>query len=407
MFVLFFCILTASTLFLVVGIILLLIRLLLKKSNRKLGRAVLVSLLIMVVSFAGAVWASLEESPSPNAESTMKVEESTSIVEASSVEEATPAEEAASIANINVNAEQHMEDIGSEDIRIENLRNILPQIGASDNDLRSLKRKDDWINGTRYSFDSHGRSLLVYFNSDDTVKNIRMGTDIDLYLQGYEPYLIENFLVEDAMKERLISRAKIDVSTYLNYPSASSFAIFDWGFGRNFDVYVVSSHVDAKNGFGVTEEIGFKAQYLAEGESLSLVYLYLGGNTVVDRMNTVNLPTRAEVEYDRPESSSLSENVFRLVDGSTGTYGEKVKLDSYEYFWYQIPAGTYRITNNTKWAKIYIDKDRITRNTEGYVEMENVLTLEMGYQDTKEFSIAEDEHIFMTMGGDVTLERIN
>lgn len=113
-----------------------------------------------------------------------------------------------------------------------------------------------------------------------------------------------------------------------------------------------------------------------------------------------------EAEKEVSSQADTSADSIRIVDGELGEYGEKVQLDSHEYIWYMVPAGKYEATGNAKSSMIYIDKDEITRNAEGYVEMQNVATYTVAKGETVTIEVGEREHVYNTYGADFTLRRL-
>lgn len=285
------------------------------------------------------------------------------------------------------------------------LSDVLISVGIDPIDATGIEQIDDWVNGPRYSFSTHGTTARVYCNMDGSIESIRVGTDTDLYRRGYEPYLIDDFIVSEDMKSKLQICAEEAVTACLSYPSTADFPLMDWSFGRDHNFYSASSHVTAKNSFGVEIEIMFVAKFYDEGDTIRLIYLMLDGSAVLDDMDSVEIPERKQIEggIEAPESNAEE---IRLVDGQLGEYGESVKLDDWDYIWYHVPAGNYAVTCNSKTCSVYVDKDEITRNAEGYVEMENVETVEISYGEEKEVAIHEGEHIELTIYGDVTMTPI-
>lgn len=288
------------------------------------------------------------------------------------------------------------------DETIPGLLDVLAEVGIDPNDASDIKQIDDWANGSRYSFPTHGTTARVYCNMDGSIESLRIGTDTDLYRRGYEPYLIDDFIVSEDMKSELQICAEEAVTACLSHPSTADFPLMDWSFGRNHDFYSASSHVTAKNSFGVESEIMFEAKFHDEGDTIRMIYLMLDGAVILDEMDSVEIPERKQIQDDI-ESLESNDGEIRLVDGQLGEYGEAVKLDDWDYIWYRVPSGTYTVTCNSKSCMVYVDKDEITRNAEGYVEMQNVVTVEISHGEEKEFTINEGEHIMLTMYGDVTL----
>lgn len=280
---------------------------------------------------------------------------------------------------------------------------IIDSVGIDRGDAEKVEKIEDWYAGPRYSFQTEGTTARVYCNMDGTISTITVGEDIDLYKQGFEPWKIENFIVDEDMKDSLIYCAEEAVSACLNYPASADFSLLDWSFGRQFNRYTVNSSVKAVNAFGVPGELPFTAGFWVYDEQIQLIYLMLDGSIVVDKTEDFPLPERTEVDGLSANSDS---GEIRIIDGQLGEYGEAVKLDDYEYIWYRVPAGRYSAVCNSKQAVVYVDKNAITRNSSGYVEMENVATYELLYGETAEIVVGEDEHIFTTIYADVTLNPV-
>ncbi len=298
-----------------------------------------------------------------------------------------------------VEAEDEQVTYNADDI-IPGLSEILTSVGIDPKEANEMEQIEDWSNGPRYSFQTHGTTARIYCNMDGTVETIKVGVDIDLYKRGYENWTIDNFLVDEDKKEELITCCEDAVSACLSHPSSADFPLLDWSFGREFDHYYVNSSVKASNSFGVVDEIPFSAVFVISDGSIRLIGLQVNGETVKDETEQYPLPERAKL--DIPDQVGKNGEI-RLVDGELGEYGEAVTLDGWDYIWYHVPAGIYDATCNTKACMLYVDKDAITRNSSGYVEMENVETYELSYEETKEISVGEDEHIFLTINADITL----
>lgn len=280
---------------------------------------------------------------------------------------------------------------------------IIDLVGIDRKDAEEIEKIEDWYAGPRYSFPTEGTTARVYCNMDGTINTIKVGVDIDLYKQGFEPWKIENFMVDDDLKDSLIYCAEESVSACLKYPTAADFPLLDWSFGREFNRYTVNSYVEAVNAFGVPSELPFTAGFWVDEEQIQLIYLMLDGSVVVNETEDFPLPERGEVEM---EYATSAPGEIRIIDGQLGDYGEAVTLDDWDYIWYRIPAGAYELTCNSKQCVVYVDKNEITRNSSGYVEMENVATYELKYGETVEIVVGEDEHTFNTIHADFTLKPV-
>lgn len=291
------------------------------------------------------------------------------------------------------------------DFTILGLDEILKTIGIPSEDAKHIEKIEDWSNGPRYSFPTHGNTARVYCNMDGTVHTVKIGTDIDLFRQGYEPWSIENFLVDDITQINLIMSTQEIVTKHLKHPSTADYPLLDWSVSREFNRYTVSSSVEAKNSFGIKSKIPFTAQFWIEDKNITLVYLVIDTKVIKNTTDDYPLPERKAIG-NTPEDNLTPSNEIRIIDEQLGEYGERVKLDSSEYYWYHIPAGRYKVTSNSKFCMVYVDKNKITRNSSGYVKMKNVITLNLKYGESAEISIKEDEHIFLTINADITLTPI-
>ena len=66
-------------------------------------------------------------------------------------------------------------------------------------------------------------------------------------------------------------------------------------------------------------------------------------------------------------------------------------------------SGKYKATGNAKNSIIYIDKNSVNKNAEGYAEVRNVSTYILSYGESAVIEVGTDEHIFNTYGADFTL----
>lgn len=277
---------------------------------------------------------------------------------------------------------------------------IIDLVGINREDAEKVEKIEDWYAGPRYSFPTEGTTARIYCNMDGTINMLKVGVDIDLYKQGFEPWSIENFIVDEDLKDSLIYCAEESVSACLKYPASADFPLLDWSFGREFNRYTVNSYVEAVNAFGVPSEMPFTAEFWVDDDQIQLIYLMLDGSVAVDETDEYPMPERAETSID---TSAAAPGNIRIVDGQLGEYGKVVSLDGDEYVWYMVPAGKYELTCNSKQCVVYIDKNEITRNSSGYVEMENVATHELEYGEAVEIAVGPDEHIFTSIYADFML----
>ena len=75
--------------------------------------------------------------------------------------------------------------------------------------------------------------------------------------------------------------AKKEVKNYLNYPDSANFPLYDgWGVGRNDNKYKIIGKVEAKNGFGVKENINFSIWFIKENNNYTVEAVLIGGTRV-------------------------------------------------------------------------------------------------------------------------------
>lgn len=300
--------------------------------------------------------------------------------------------------------ETNSTDIAVDGETIYGFYDVIDAVGIDRVDTKYIKKTDDWRLGPCYKFPTEGTTARVNCNIDGTVNHLEVGNGIMLYQQGYEPWNIADFIVSEDVKLTITMMTEDAVKQCLNYPTTADFPIFDWSYGRRFNQYTVRSSVTAKNGFGVESEMPFTVGFWVEDDTAKLIYLEVDGAVVKNELEQYPIPEREEIpfEAEQPENGSI-----RIYDGQLGEYGKKVQLDSYEYDWYMVPAGKYEAVSNVKTCTVYVDKNEIARNSDGYVEMENVATYTWGYGETIIIEVGEDEHLFNVYGADYTLTPIN
>lgn len=242
----------------------------------------------------------------------------------------------------------------SDEKLIENICKAMREININPQKVYSVKNVGDWSAGERYNFTYKNLDLTIYTNMDSTVRSIILGVDTDIYRQGYEPYNIEDYLVDSDMQDTLIMKAEDKVRAHLNYPSTADFPLLDWSFGRDHELYSVSSSVEAKNAFGVESEVPFKLIYKIKDNTSTLVYFSLSDQVIVNDKESLKRPERKEVAVQQETKSEEKTNTAEivLVDGQLGEYGKEITLDGYKYINHHVPQGTYTVKNNVKWCKL-------------------------------------------------------
>ncbi len=281
--------------------------------------------------------------------------------------------------------------------------NACKLIGMDTEKIKGIQQIDDWISGPRYSFTYSGTFFQLYCNMDSTVRTIKLGIDTDIYKQGFEPYQVSDYIVDSSIAAELQMMAEDYVKSKLNYPATADFPWFDWSYSREGDLYSVRSKVTAKNAFGVEDELPFRLIYQIDGNTATLLYSELDLVVLVNNMDSVSIPERKEIEVAYTGTESEVGEIV-LVDGRLGDYGKVITLDGSDYINYHVPSGSYTITNNGKWCKVYLAKDEYFKNIDGYMENEIVETIEFSnYGETKTVIIDSGEHLELTMSATVSL----
>ena len=237
---------------------------------------------------------------------------------------------------------------------------------------------------------------------DSTVNAVKLGSDTDIYKQGFESYQVSDYIVDLNITAELQIMSEEYVKEQLNYPSTSNFSWLDWAFGRDHDCYSVSSTVSAKNGFGVEEELPFTLRYQVNEDDINLLYFELDGNVLLDKMDTLSIPERQEI-LSSTDAETTSSNIT-LVAGELGEYGKEIDIDGTPSINYYVPEGTYTISNNGKWCKVYLAKDDYYVNNDGYMENEIVKTLEFSDNgESQTITVSSGEHLELTVSASVSL----
>lgn len=270
------------------------------------------------------------------------------------------------------------------------------EVGIDTALIESWEQVDDWANGARYRFTYKRHPFYAYMNSDGTVHSIMIGSTLGtaVYLQGYVPYNVEDYLVDEDTAMALIPYAEDAVKLALNYPATADFPLLDWTYGREKDLYQLQSTVTAQNGFGVEEEMPFTVIFdLSTEGKAKCVYLELNGSVISNEIPEE--PEREAVAVPE-KSTDTPAGTIRLVDGELGEYGRQDPVYP-EYVDYYLPAGRYSATGNAKNNVIMII-DNVTND-----EVSRV-TLAAG--ESGEFEVNESQHIELVIYSDVTLAKI-
>lgn len=287
-----------------------------------------------------------------------------------------------------------------EDSLANNIVIACKDIGLDLSQIKNFKKVETGGYYDTYEFVYKSNGFTVSCNSDNTVNKIQTGIYTP-YLAGFEPINAEKFIVDGKLATDLAAQTQNHVKYYLNYPNTADFALFGWGYGRCEDIYAISGSLTAENAFGVEDKISFYAEYEV-GQRKRLVYLKIDGQVMVGKQSFMKEFDRVEIKQE-----NATDNKIVLIDGTVGEFGERVMIDEYEDIWYHIPEGKYWVSSNVKFCKVYVAKNKTIINSDGYEEsvVVQTLTFDNNSNDKQELEITEGQHISITVGSKVTLER--
>lgn len=276
------------------------------------------------------------------------------------------------------------------------------EISMELSEIKNINKLGDWVAGTIYEIHYLNNNGKVYCNIDNTVESINF-SDTKVYFKDHESLMISDYLVDQSIAEKLKLITVEKVKNELNYPESADFSLFSWGFIHWEDIYGVSSIVKAKNAFGVESELKFNLHFNVSENSTKLEYFNLNGEVISGELKNYQKERKENIT----ETSDGDLTIITLIDGELGEYGKRVKVDGYDYIYYYLPIGKYKVYSDVNFCKVYLDKNKTVKNSEGYIEPINVITLTFNKgDDFQELTINEEEHIEITLSAKVRFEKI-
>ncbi|NLD79448.1 MAG: hypothetical protein GX641_03900, partial [Mollicutes bacterium] len=245
--------------------------------------------------------------------------------------------------------------------------------------------------------------FILYYNYDYSVESINLGFT-KIYDKGYEPRDVNDFLLDSDMILPLQTYAIECVKPYLNNPDKADFSMFDWGFSRYAEKYMVSGIVTDKDTQGQSVEIPFYLEVEASGESFEPLYLEMNSSVIFVSETVVEIPEPSPLPTETQPTVADKGDTITLVYGELGEYGKTVTIDGKDYIWFDVPSGKYLVKSKVPSCTIFVNKDEIKKNAEGYGETQIVIMLPITADDEpKEIYVGEDEHIFITISATVEI----
>ena len=298
----------------------------------------------------------------------------------------------------NINA------ISNEKLR-DNFVKACGQIKIDVSKIRNLEKKKDWNSGPRYTFDYDDGMFILYGLDNGDVSSITIANHLldKIYLDGYEPLNVKDFIFSSDKKISLRVKAEEKIKSYLKYPSTAKFDWVGYNYARRYDVYQIAGTFKAKNVMGVEIDHEFKIEFDYSNGSATPVYLVVNKEKYIGSVSHLKEIVRKEIPQEEPKSEDGS---IILKDGIIGSYGKKDKFDGEDYIRYYIPAGTYRAEALTKNAQFYVETIKLHKE-DGYdnaTTIKNVKLSSVG--STDEFTINKDQCISLVTYTQVKLTKI-
>ena len=192
-----------------------------------------------------------------------------------------------------------MDEVLTDEERRENIFSALTDININTEFIKDFEKIEDESGDEKYSFTYRENSLTVTMDEDSTVASVRVGEDgEDVYLKGYEPYDVEDYIITSSMiggfKSMIINAIEIS----FDYPSVYEIAS-DWTY-RHDDCYYYAKGTVL---IGADKEEHFmeKIYYYEEAENTMHWYsLKVDGNEIT-------LPIEFQ-QYEKPERKPTSGN---------------------------------------------------------------------------------------------------
>ena len=219
--------------------------------------------------------------------------------------------------------------------------------------IRKLEKKEDWNSGPRYTFSYEGETFILYALDNGDVSSITITNSLldKIYLDGYEPVNVKDFIFDFSTRNALQVKAEGKIKEYLKYPSSAKFKWMEYGYARRYDIFQITGKFTAKNAFGVEVNHDFVIEFRLSDGGYSVVYLNMNSEKYLGIGSQLKEIQRKEKEFQ----DQKADGTIIIKDGFLGTYGKKDKFDGEEYIRYYIPAGTYKVEALTKNAHFFIE----------------------------------------------------
>ena len=279
------------------------------------------------------------------------------------------------------------------------------QIKMDVSKIKDLEKKNDWNSGPRYTFTYDDGMFILYGLDNGDVSSITIANHLldKIYLDGYEPLNVKDFIFGYSEKISLRVKTEEAIKSYLKYPSTADFDTYGFNYARRYNIYQIQGTFKAKNLMGVELEHQYTIEFDISSGKTSLVYLNINNEIYYGKESRMKQIQRKELQKEEPTSDDGS---IILKDGVIGTYGKKDKFDGEEYIRYYIPAGTYKVEALTKNAQFYIETVKLHKE-DGYDTATIIKSVKLdSVGKTDEFTIKKDQCISLVIYTQIKLTKI-
>lgn len=290
----------------------------------------------------------------------------------------------------------------------QNVINALESCNIIVDEVKNVEKIEDWAAGERYTFTVNSLGLVLYTNMDDSISSIRTNRlTVFLYNEGYESLNINDYTVDASISHELEQQTKNQVKSSLNYPDTAKFPLFDWSVSRFDEFYAVSGEVNAKNAFGVSEDLSYYLEYHVVENLVSLKTFIFDNVYVIGKENAINNSFMgeklAESISNETSSEEISDDIILEYD-ILGQFGREITVSNYKSIGYFLSEGEYTIVNKVNNSIVMIFKIKTEINSEGREESVLVNRVSLNkFESSERIVINDDEYIALSINSKVKL----
>ena len=306
----------------------------------------------------------------------------------------------------------------NDEILCEELLFVCAQTGVNIAGISDVEQIEDWAGGKKFRFmytdlETLERSFLtIACNANSSIQSLWCGK-AEVYARGYEPYAIKDYISfsEGDIADSLYILSQNALENLLKYPSSAKFSTdytYSYDGTSEEGICLINGTVNAKNAFGMQEDIPYVVGFSVTGDSATLKYIKMNHEIYLNTLGNATIEDRKPVDIKTPAdkmiTSTIDSNTIRVSYNEAGDYGKLVTYDGVTSFEYHVPSGTYIITNNSNKCGVYICSNDYYKNVDGFMENEVSEWIdfsEKGEQFTA--TVSEGEHIELSIGADITL----